>query len=73
MIHTVRGFGIVYKTELDVFSLNSLAFCMIQQMMASLANTKIVSLEIMEVNGFMATIWCYKLTLTKPQAIPDEY
>ena len=33
MIHTVKGFGIVKKTEVDVFW-NSLAFSMIQQMLA---------------------------------------
>ena len=42
VIHTVRGFGIVYKAEVDVFFLNSLAFSLIQQMLASLANTKII-------------------------------
>ena len=33
VIHTVKGFGIVNKVEVDVF-LNSLAFLMIQQMLA---------------------------------------
>ena len=33
MIHTVKGFGIVNKAEVDVFG-NSLAFSMIQQMLA---------------------------------------
>ena len=33
MIHAVKGFGIVNKTEVDVF-LESLAFSMIQQMLA---------------------------------------
>jgi len=33
VIHTVKGFGIVNKAEIDVFW-NSLAFSMIQQMMA---------------------------------------
>ena len=33
VIHTVKGFGIVNKAEIDVF-LESLAFSMIQQMLA---------------------------------------
>ena len=33
VIHTVKGFGIVNKAEIDVF-LNSLAFSMIQRMLA---------------------------------------
>ena len=33
VIHTVKGFGIVYKAEIDVFW-NSLCFSMIQQMLA---------------------------------------
>ena len=33
MIHTVKGFGIVNKTEVDVF-LELLAFLMIQRMLA---------------------------------------
>ena len=34
VIHTVKGFGIVKKVEIDVFFWNSLAFSMIQQMLA---------------------------------------
>ena len=34
VIHTVKGFGIVNKAEIDVFSWNSLAFSMIQWMLA---------------------------------------
>ena len=33
VIHTVKGFGIVNKAEIDVF-LDSLAFSMIQRMLA---------------------------------------
>ena len=33
VIHTIKGFGIVNKTEVDVFWI-SLAFLMIQQMLA---------------------------------------
>ena len=33
VIHTVKGFGIVNKAEIDVFFWNSLAFSMIQQML----------------------------------------
>ena len=33
VIHTVKGFGIVNEAEVDVF-LDSLAFSMIQQMLA---------------------------------------
>ena len=34
VIHTVKGFGIVDKAEIDVFFWNSLAFYMIQWMLA---------------------------------------
>ena len=34
VIHTVKGFGIVNKAEIDVFFRNSLTFLMIQQMLA---------------------------------------
>ena len=34
VIHTVKGFGIVNKAEIDVFFWNSLAFSMIQWMLA---------------------------------------
>ena len=34
VIHIVQGFGIVNKAEIDVFFWNSLAFSMIQQMLA---------------------------------------
>ena len=34
MIHTVKGFGVVNKAEIDSFFWNSLAFSMIQQMLA---------------------------------------
>ena len=34
VIHTVKGFGIVSKAEIDIFFWNSLAFSMIQQMLA---------------------------------------
>ena len=34
VIHTVKGFGIVKKAEVDVFFCNSLDFLMIQQMLA---------------------------------------
>src|SRR5574340_857211 len=33
VIHTVKGFGIVNKAEIDVFFWNSLAFLMIQRML----------------------------------------
>ena len=34
VIHTVKGFGIVKKAEIDVFFWNRLAFLMIPQMLA---------------------------------------
>ena len=34
VIHTIEGFGIVNKAEIDVFFLNSLAFSMIQRILA---------------------------------------
>ena len=34
VIHTVKGFGVVNKAEIDVFFWNSLDFLMIQQMLA---------------------------------------
>ena len=35
VIHTVKGFSMVNKTEVDGLFFNSLAFSMIQQMLAS--------------------------------------
>ena len=34
VIHTIKDFSIVSEAEVDFFSFNSLAFCMIQQMLA---------------------------------------
>ena len=34
VIHTVKGFGIVNKAEIDVFFWKSLAFSRVQQMLA---------------------------------------
>ena len=34
VIHTVKGFGIVNKADIDIFFWNSLAFSMIQRMLA---------------------------------------
>ena len=34
VIHTLKGFGVVNKAEIDVFFWNSLAFLMVQQMLA---------------------------------------
>ena len=34
IIHTVKGFGVVNKAEVDVFFWNSLAFSMILHMLA---------------------------------------
>ena len=34
VIHTVKGFCVVSETEIDVFFWNSLAFSVIQQMLA---------------------------------------
>ena len=53
MIHTVKGFGIVNKAEIDDF-LDSLAFSMIQQMLAiwSLVPLPFLNqLEHLEVHG----------------------
>ena len=54
VIHTVKGFGTVSKAEIDVFFWNSLAFLMIQRMVAiwSLVPLPFLNqLEHLEVHG----------------------
>ena len=61
VIHTVKGFGIVDKAEIDVFFWNSLAFSMIQRMLAisSLVPLPFLNqLELQEVHGsHIAEAW----------------
>ena len=61
VIHTVKGFGIVNKAEIDVFFWNSLAFSIIQRMLAiwSLVPLPFLNqLEHVEVHGsHIAEAW----------------
>ena len=52
VIHTVKGFSIVNKAEVDCFSCNSLAFSMIQQM-ARVNIGVYVSFSVMVSSGYM--------------------
>ena len=52
VIHTVKGFSIVNKADVDFFSWNSLAFLMIQQM-ARVNIGVYVSFSVMVSSGYM--------------------
>ena len=61
LIHTVKGFGIVNKAEIDVFFWNSLSFLMIQQM---LTNWSLVSLSFLNpawTSGSSQFTYCWRL------------
>ena len=57
VIHTVKGFGIVNKAEIDVF-LNSLAFLMIQQMLAIWSLVPLPFLKPALTSGVLKN-WCF--------------
>ena len=62
VIHTVKGFGIVNKAEIDVFFWNSLAFSMIQWM---LTISSLVSLPFLKpdwTSGSSQFMYCWSLT-----------
>ena len=61
VIHTVKGFGIVNKTEIDVFFWNSLAFSMIQQMLASWSLVPLTFLKPSWTSGSSQFTYCWSL------------
>ena len=73
MIHTVKGFGVVNKAEVDVFwffflffFLGTLAFSMIQQMMATSGSSSF--------SKFSLNIWKFMvLVLLKPEVENFEH
>ena len=60
VIHTVKGFGIVNKAEIDVF-LNSLAFSMIQQMLAIWSLVPLPLLKPAWTSGSSRFTYCWSL------------
>ena len=60
VIHTVKGFGIVNKAEIDVF-LDSLAFSMIQQMLAIWSLVPVPFLKPAWTSGSSRFTYCWSL------------
>ena len=60
-IHTVKGFGIVNKAEIDVFFWNSLAFSMIQQMLAIWSLVPLPFLKSAWTSGSSWLTYCWSL------------
>ena len=61
VIHTVESFGIVNKAEVDVFSWNSLAFSMIQQMLAIWSLVPLPFLNSAWTSGSLWFMYCWSL------------
>ena len=61
MIHTVKGFGVVNKAEIDVFSWNSLAFLMIQWMLAIWSLVPLPFLKPAWTSGSSRFMYCWRL------------
>ena len=62
VIHIVKGFGIVNKAEVDVFSRNSLAFSMIQQILAIWSLVPLPFLNLAWTSGSSWFIYCWSVT-----------
>ena len=60
VIHTVKGFGIVNKAEVDIFW-NSLAFSMIQQMLAIWSLVPLPFLNLAWTSGSSPFTYCWSL------------
>ena len=56
VIYTVKGFGVINKADVEVFW-NSLAFSMIQQMLAIWSLLPVFSKSILNIWKFMVHIW----------------
>ena len=61
VIHTVKGFGIVNKTEIDVFLWNSLAFLMIQWMSVIWSMVPLPFLKPAWISGSSQFTYCWRL------------
>ena len=61
VIHTVKGFGVINKAEVDVF-LDSLAFLMIQQMLAIWSLVPLPFLNPAWTSGSLWFMYCWSLT-----------
>ena len=61
VIHTVKGFGIVNKTEIDVFLWNSLAFLMIQWMSVIWSLVPLPFLKPAWTSGSSQFTYCWRL------------
>ena len=59
VIHTVKSFGVVNKSEVDVF-LNSLAFLMIQWMLATLSLVLLPFLTLAWTSGNFQFTYCWR-------------
>ena len=61
VIHTVKGFDIVNKGEIDVFFWNSLAFSMIQRMLATWSLVPLPFLKPAWTSGSLRFTYCWSL------------
>ena len=61
VIHTVKGFGIVNKAEIDIFFWNSLAFSMIQRMLAIWSLVPLPFLKPAWISGSSRFTYCWSL------------
>ena len=61
VIHTVKGFGIVNKAEIDVFFWNSFAFSMIQGMLAIWSLVPLSFLKLAWTSGISQFMYCWSL------------
>ena len=61
VIHTVKGFGIVNKAEIDVFFWDSLAFSMIQQMLVIWSLVPLPFLKPGWTSGSSRLMYCWSL------------
>ena len=61
LIHTVKGFSIVNEAKVDVFSWNSLAFLMIQQMLAIWSLGPLPFLNPVWTSGNSRFMYCWSL------------
>ena len=61
VIHTVKGFGIVNKAEIDVFFWNCLIFSMIQQMLAIWSLVPLPFLNPAWTSGSSRFMYCWSL------------
>ena len=61
VIHTIKDFSIVSEAEVDFFPFNSLAFCMIQQMLAIWSLVSLPCLKPAGTSGSSRFMYCWRL------------